>query len=778
VINVTDYRTGEYPFPKHEINPKLKDHDWCVKFCQAMYAAWIRDTTALPYSKLNEFQSLRSYGAGTQDPEIYQDILLGESEKGAPPQAERQGWLNINWDIFSPAVKFKNVVIGIMEAQEHDIVATAVDPISGKEREEKKWELWLRAQYKKEIDYIDRNMRVKRGEDEFLPGNMQELQVYEELGGLKLKKEFAMERGIDYTLYISDWKEIKRKIFNDFMDIAIGASRDYVDKYTGKARCRYVNPSRLIIQYSKHGDHRNSEWAGEIIPMKIIDIRALAPEIPENELRELATRYQGINRNPSLSNWGGDDMRADDGGFKYDDFWIDVLDAEIKSTDIKYKQKRIGQNGNEGYYPQDDEDWGKKWNTETRVTHEIRGKTVYRAKWIIGTKKCFDYGYQFDIPRPGKKEVALSFHVYKLPGRSLISLMQPNLDQIQLTWLKLQNAIAVASPSGIAVEFSSLQNMVLGGKNMEPLQILEIRRGLGDIVYRATTHRGYVNSPHAGKPIQELEGGLGRTLEESVQLFELNFNFIRDLTGINEIADATTPNPNQPVGTSRMAIAATNNALKPMYSGYISIKEYMCRNIALRLQIIIKHSKQSYDVYYPVVGKSTLQILSIGSDVLDADMHIKIEARPNQEQRMALLETAKASTQADANGVIALEYGDYLMISRLVEGGNVRLAEAVMGYRSKQNKMEQLKIAQQNEEMATKRASTVQAEKAAQAEEAAQNEFERKKEFETHQTNEKIRLEEEKHDNKMEEIAATKTADILKEQLKPEKTQTTVPSNN
>ncbi len=771
MINITDYRTGEFPFPRHEIDPKKKDDEWLMQFCQAMFAAWVRDKTALPYAILNEYASLRAYGAGKQDPEIYQDLLLSDTQEDRDT-TEREGWLNINWDVFSPAGKFKNVVIGMMESQGHDMLATAVDPTSGKEREEMKHQMWFESQYKEDLQYIDRNMGIKRDEQPFIPQTMQELQIYEELGGFKLKKEYSIERGIDYTLYISDWKEISRKMWNDLLDINCCGTKDYVDMYTGKVRCRYVNPSRLIIQYSKHHNHKNSEWAGEVLPMKIIDIRSLAPHINEEDLRDIAYQYQGINRNPTFTNWEGDDLRNEGTGtYKYDDFWIDVLDGEIKSVDISYKQKRKV-NGEEYYYS---DEYGRVRSSDKRQTHVIRAKTVYRVKWIVGTDMTFDTGHQFDIPRPGKKEVALSYHFYRLPGRSLISLMQPNLDQIQLTWLKLQNAIAMASPSGIAVEFSSLQNMVIAGSTMEPLEILEIRRGTGDMVYRATTHRGYVNSPHAGKPIQEIEGGLGRSLDEFIRLFELNFNFIRDLTGINEVADATTPDPNQPVGTSKMALAATNNSLKPLYSAYVSTSEYMARNIAMRLQIVVKHSKKSYDVYLPVFGKSTLEVLKIGEEIVDADYHIKVEARPSQDQVDELVMAARDATKADQDGFTGLEYGDYLMIARLARSGNVRLAEAVMGHRSKQNKTAQQKVQQDNMRMNAQTMQETDTNKANLEEEKAKQEHERKKDFETHKVSEQIRLEEEKHNNKIQEITAEKVADAIQQEGQQE---TTVPSNN
>jgi len=571
VTSYDDYKVGSHPFPRHDIDPAKKildgEDSWLLKYSEAIFAAWLRDKCAIPYTELDTFTTNRKYGAGQQDPSIYQDILLEEEDKGKP---EREGWYNVNWDIFSVAPKFKNVVVGMMENQEHDIVATAIDPMSGKEREEQKWDLWMKSLYGKDFQQIDQNLGIRREPDSFIPESYNELMIYEELGGFKLKKEYAIERGIDYTFYISDWPEIKRKMIHDILDNNCCCTKDYVDKYTARVKTRYVDPSRLIMQYSRHYNHRNSEWGGEIVPMKITDIRVVAPDIPETELRELAQKYQGTNNNPSITIWETDNENSGAGSlsYKYDDFWIDVLDLEIKSVDSNYKQYRTDQRGERHYY---DEEFGYVKNTETRKTKVVNTKVVYRVKWIIGTKRLFDYGYQYDVPRPGKKEVELSYHLYKLPGRSMISLIQPNLDQIQLTWLKMQNAIAMSSPSGVAVEYTSLTNMTLGGKKMDPLEILTIKRGMGDIFYRATTHRGYVNSPNAGKPVQELDGGIGRSLEEFVRIFELNFNFIRDLSGINQIADASSPDPNQSVTGSKMAISATSNALKPIYASYVHV---------------------------------------------------------------------------------------------------------------------------------------------------------------------------------------------------------------
>ena len=771
-VGTNQYRTGDFLFPKHEIDPKLKKKDWHLNFAKAMYANWVRNRTAISYSLLDEYKTLRAYADGKQDPEIYQDLLLGKDE-GNPNSGEREGYLNINWDIFTVAPKFINVAVGMMESQEHDITASAIDPTSGKEREEMKWKTWFQSQNRQDIDYVNKNLGLKSPE-QMGPETPEEMALFEELGGFKMKKEYAIERGIDYTLYISDWKEIKRKMIIDFLTINIGSCRDYVDRHTQKVRVKRVDPARLIQQYSSRNDHKNTEWAGELIPMQIIDIRAamsFEPEenrLSEDQLRQIAADFSGAGRNPNYDFGGLEDGANEDGSYKYDNYWVDVLDFEVKSVDVQYKQKRKNERGEEFYYP---DDWGKIRDTDNRMTKIVKTKTVHRGKWIVGTENIFDYGYQFDIPRPGKKEVELSFHTYKLPGRSMVSLIQPNLDQIQLTWLKMQNAIAQASPSGLAVEFSSLQNITIKGGILEPLEVLEIRRGQGDLIYRATTHRGYVAGPHSGKPVQELEGGIGKSLDEFISIFELNFNFIRELSGINRIADASTPDPKQSVGGSKMAVAATGNAIRPIYSAYVYCKEHTAKNIALRLQVIVRHSKRAYTAYYPVLGKSSLQALSIGADVADADFYIKTVARPTEEAKQMIRLTAQKAQAPDKDGHIGLEYHDYLMVERLLEASNLILAQAVLSYRSKMNKKRQIQLQRENMRIDNENAVKVVNAKGEQERKKKEKENDLKKDFETHKTTEIIRLEKLKHANKMKELGAQTMLDAEAENYRETRTK-------
>jgi len=684
-LSLEKYGTGAYPFPKDEIDPKEKNEIWGKQWLQAMYASWRQGRTAIPFSEIDEINSLRLLANGRQNVRQYQKILLDESDDSG----EMTGYMNINWDIPAIMPKFLRVVEGMLMQTDHQVVATAIDPTSTDDRESAKLDMQYRMKFKEALSYIDKAMGVDTSDD-YVPDTMEELNLYEGAGGFKLSKEIEIEQALDYSFYISSWQEIKKQLIRDACAINIIATKDYTDQYTNKVKTRYVDPKYFIGQYSRYPDHRNMEWAGEVTQMLISDVRKLNPDIDEDILRELANSYSGIGGNVSLSDFVYDkNTRASN----YDNFSIEVFDAEWMSINSKYKTKRKTKFGT---IILGDEKWGKVYNDEKRKTEKYDIKVVYKCKWLIGTDFVWDFGLQYDVPRPGKKEVGLSYHLYKLPYRSLVSLSEQYVHQFCLAFFRLQNAIAMAAPSGLAIEMTALQNMKLGGKKVDELELIKLRNQQGTLLYKATTHKGIPNVPGGFKPIQELAGGIGPQLQEFIQIFELNLNAIREATGITQASDASQPDPNTPVGNNKMAMAATNNALRPLYSAYLNIKENTAKNMSLRIQLLVKHNKEAYKGYLPVLGTMGVQIISAGADTVDADYYIKYEAKPTDERSNDIKQAAMRALTPDKDGTTMIQMADFLMIDRLLESGNLKYAEAYLNYKSKQNKDKQLKLQREN----------------------------------------------------------------------------------
>lgn len=688
-----------YNFPAHDVDPGIKlKKDWNVQYCQAIHSLYRNNLTGINYSDVDMFARFRAYGNGNQDKLQYMD-WLGITKRptpSLPTQATgvsgptqqpsdfvRQGFMNINWEILSVAPNFKNVILGTFDDIDHDIYADGVDEKSSAEREEAKWMLWMEREMETYIKEVRSNVGLKNQQPEYVPETMQELQMFSSLGGFKLKSEIAIEEAMRYTKDISEWKEIKRKIFEDLYELGVAVTKDYVDPQTQKVKVRYCDPALCVIPYVHQTEFANMPFAGEYIFFTIAEIRALnnpdgSPTFTEEELQEIAAKSVNQYNNPAIiNNWYIDQF----GRYEYDTFRVCVMDAEYKSDDYKFTTERVNSKGETVVHR---DEFGKVRSGEKRKTHITKTLMVYKCKWIVGTEFAWDYGHQFDIPRPTPSQANLSYHAYRLKGGSMIKRMIPLLDSIQLSWLKLQNAKAKAAPAGLAIEYGSLLNISIGNNKLSPLEVLKIRNQTGDILYQATTHRTYMPSQTNYKPIQELQGGLGVQGQEFLQLISNDIDMIRQIIGINRIADASSPSSGQLVGVAEMSLQATSNTLKPMYSAYITLKERTFRNVALRVQLMVKFSGEYELSYFRALGSAITQTLKIGSEIDNAMFGIRIEARPNAQEKTDIMNAALESMRVGRQGTPLLGYSDYLMVQDFLSKGQIKWAKAYIANKEQQ----------------------------------------------------------------------------------------------
>jgi surface antigen len=770
---------GIIGFPAHDVDPAKKlEKSWNVQYCQAIYSLYRNNLTGIGQNDKDLFELYRAYGNGNQSETQYMD-RLGISKKATPnipnqatsddpvnnqpSDGARKGYMNINWKILSVAPNFKNIVLGTFEDVEHDIFADGVDEVSSTKREEMKWNLWMentQAEYLKEIE---KTVGIEFKKSDYIPKTLQELQMFADLGGFKLRSEIAIEEALRYTMSISEWKEIKRKVIEDLYECGKGITKDYLDPMTQKVKVRYVDVARSVIPYSQQQGYTNMPFGGEFTFYDIADLRATnkldgTPQFTEEELRDIATQNVGLWGNPN--SWEGTGWEADSfGRYGYDRFKVTVLDCEFLSDDFKYMTERTTADGKKVVHQ---DKFGKVRKSDNKKTHITKTLMVYKCKWIVGTEYAWDYGHQFDIPRPTPSEARLSFHAYDMKAGSFIKRMIPLLDSIQLSWLKLQNAKAKAAPSGLAVEMGSLNNVTIGNKKLAPLDVLKIRNQTGDLLYQATTHRTFMPSQTNYKPVQELQGGLGAQGMEYLGLISADIEQIRGIIGINKVADASSPSSDQLVGVSEISLQATATALKPIYSAYITIKERMCKNVALRIQLIVKFNK-SYELsYFKAFGKSITETLKIGSEVNNAMFGIRIEARPSQQEKQQILETAQAALQVGKQGSPLISYGDWMMVQNFVNLGMLKFARAFIAHREQ---MAQEKMDAKQEEAITlqgQQNKELEMIKSQQAQAALEAELNKIK-IEADEKRKTLTLE---HTNKMEELAFTKSQDLQKEVVK------------
>ena len=174
----------------------------------------------------------------------------------------------------------------------------------------------------------------------------------------------------------------------------------------------------------------------------------------------------------------------------------------------------------------------------------MNNTTVYGGMYIIGTDHIFNYGKKNNIPKNihDISKARLSYSVTSVNMRnmipkSLVSGVIGFADQLQLTHLKLQQAIAKSKPDGIIIDIEGLENVDLGrGGELSPLEIQDIYEQTGIMYYRSKNPEGGFQNP----PIREINNSI-RNINELIALYNHYLRMIRDSTGINEVMDGTTP---------------------------------------------------------------------------------------------------------------------------------------------------------------------------------------------------------------------------------------------
>jgi len=675
-----DYIEDGYFFPSDDIDPSLKKGAWALKWSEAIWSLFLRSNLSTNVAMLQEMRWLRMYGAGSQPKELYMDLLLdNESGKG------REGYMATNWDIFSPMSKYKRVIQGKFESLEFDYVATAIDPTSIDEKDEAKWELWYKSNYAENEREIQAMIGLPpENQVEYIAKSLEELDLFKEMGGFKIKAESEAEAVLSATDYLSDIGTIKRKLINDAIDLNRMAFRDLYDPISKTCKYEYVDWENLVIDYSNETDFKDIRFWGYLKFETLNNVR-VETGLTEKELLEMAKPWYGL-----FGNYNGQQMNRyvqgnyvnENGDYVYNMFRVPVLVSEWISTDSYYETVKNGKR-----YPQEH---GKIINTEKKKTKVVTKNRAYTTKWIIGSKYVYDDGPQLagNIEKP-----TLSIHAIRLQGKSIVETIIPNLDQIQLTKLRLESAIATAAPNGLNIEIGAMENIDLGDGIMKPLQLIALKRQTGDTVYRATTHAGDRGSQ--ANPISHSEGGVGNLFNECIKNFEINFNFISELTGIDRVSAASPKGGEQTATETKAAISATNDSLQPIYTSYIQIKQWAGQTVLPRIQRAIRRYPETKKIYQNILGKSGTSILEISSDIGVRDMGIKIEIKPTQERKQQIMQAAIEAMKPGKDGE-KISMGDYLMISRLINAGRLNHAETLIRFKQDQSREQSIKLQQEN----------------------------------------------------------------------------------
>lgn len=709
LFRTDDFKKMINNFPSHDVSESVKlSKEYQVAWAECIYSRYLRGQCLTTLGLASKIRENRKLMRGDQDVTPYMGYFFGEVGVEMTEQFIRDALMNIDWTPVAAAIKFCNVPINMFDEAVIDMLITALDSASTRKKMRKKAELQVKMKYRKQFEAINKTAGVDVFPiEEDLPEDTQQLEFMEEQGMIRLDEEEGMEAAIQEVNDRCNNKEIMRNVLLDFMCGAAGAVREYYDPVDFKLKKKYMDLEHLIVSYGE-GEYVNPEYWGYLQEYTIHDIKRLTGWSDE-VLKGLAGQYASFAGNPSQDDrkYYSDDVP--DGNFIGSfPLWYNnrvlVMEYEFLTTNFTYYTEKKIDGGKTVTYAEKYKEDGKPpriYKTDLRTTTREGADMRMQGFWVVGTKECFDYGYQNNQARPSPRECGSSLHYYKLKiDKPMLDIMKPHLDGMTMAILDLRNLQAKAPGPGFYVDVDAIQELNLGAGAVTEMDIIRIGARGGAMLYKGTTNASYDytsrNAAGAARPIEYYPGGFGPKLQELIQLFEFHRRQIQELIGLPDIAVAGVQKRETTLGEQQITFAASTNAIRHFLTGWIELEKQSSAHIIHRMKVIAKFCPEGYKVMQKSIGFKSAKAFKLSESISSMDVGIEILPILSQGKKEMILNMASSSKQSGEAGRGGISVMDFVRIVHLLDAGRLRAAEAYLAYRDHADKKFREKMQAQN----------------------------------------------------------------------------------
>ena len=319
---------------------------------------------------------------------------------------------------------------------------------------------------------------------------------------------------------------------------------------------------------------------------------------------------------------------------------------------------------------------------------------LYDGALILGTKKMLKWEMAKNMVRPKSDftKVKMNYAIvaprmYKGRIESLVGRITGFADMIQLTHLKIQQVLARMVPDGVYLDADGLAEIDLGnGTNYNPQEALNMFFQTGSVIGRSFTSEGDMNP---GKvPIQEIQSGSGgQKMQSLIGNYNYYMQMIRDVTGLNESRDGSTPDKYALVGVQKLAAANSNTATRHILQAGLFLTGEVAQCLSLRISDILEYSPTK-NAFIQQIGAHNVATLEEMSELHLYDFGIFIELQPDEEEKGMLENNIQMALQQQI-----IELADAIDIREIK---NIKLANQLLKLRRAKKLAKDQKMQQEN----------------------------------------------------------------------------------
>lgn len=634
------------------------------------------------YDQRSNFHRLRLYARGEQSVGKYKNELSVDGDLSH---------LNLDWTPVPIIPKFLDIVVNGMTDRMFKVKAYAQDAMSTDKRSQ------FQEAVQTDMAAKDLLLQVKNqfGIDAFdtpvdeLPETDDELSLFMQLN-YKPAIEIAEEQAINTIFDDNKYNDIRKSIDLDIATIGVGMAKHMFLPGDG-VRIEYVDPANVVYSYTENPYFKDCFYWGEVKTVHTTELLKIDPTLTNEQLDEIAKYGQ------SWDSYYGSSQGYNNSMFSRD--VATLLYFNFKTTKkIVYKKKTL-ENGSEKMIPKDDT-FNPPQEMMDEGNFEKIEKTIdvwYDGIMVAGTNIMLKWELSKNMVRPKSATqhaipnyVACAPRMYKGNIESLVKRMVPFADLIQIVHLKMQQVLAKVVPDGVFIDADGINEVDLGtGAAYNPEDALRLYFQTGSVIGRSYTGDGEFNN--ARVPISELGTNSGQgKLQSLIGSYNHYLGMIRDVTGLNEARDGSTPNPDALVGVQKLAALNSNTATRHILESSLYITRSLSEAISYRVADILEYSDFKEE-FINQIGRYSVGILENIKDLYIYDFGIFIEVTPDEEEKAQLEQNIQVSLSRDS---ILLE--DAIDIR---EVRNLKLANQLLKLKRKKREEQKQKMAQEAQQM-------------------------------------------------------------------------------
>jgi len=664
-------------FPSQVVSDVEKmSYDYGLKVAKAIEAEWFHTERGSNRYRTNHnnFHNLRLYARGEQSIQKYKDELSINGDLS---------YLNLDWKPVPIIPKFVDIVVNGIAERMYDVKAYSQDPHGVEKRTQYMESLLTDMRTQEFNDYVAEAFGVDLYENDkdMLPDSQEELDLHMQLS-YKQAVEVAEEQAINVLLRGNNYELTKKQFYYDLTVLGIGAVKTSFNTSEGVV-VDYVDPADLVYSYTESPYFDDIYYVGEVKNIPINELAKQFPHLTQEDLEDIVKNkyYDKTNYNQGYNYSEHDNNKVQVLYFNYKTFMNEVYKVKETGTGAE----KILEKDDTFNPPEDSENFSK-------LHRSI--ECLYDGALILGTDKLLKWEMARNMMRPKSDftKVKMNYSIvaprmYKGRIESLVQRITGFADMIQLTHLKLQQVLSRMVPDGVYLDADGLAEIDLGnGTNYNPQEALNMFFQTGSVIGRSFTSEGDMNP---GKvPIQEITSGSGgNKMQALIGNYNYYLQMIRDVTGLNEARDGSTPDKNALVGVQKLAAANSNTATRHILQAGLFLTKEVAECLSLRISDIIEYSPTK-DAFIQAIGIHNVATLEEMSNLHLYDFGIFIELMPDEEEKAMLENNIQMALQQQN-----IELEDAIDLREIK---SVKLANQLLKIRRKKKIARDQQMQQQN----------------------------------------------------------------------------------